>query len=184
MARVRCEQGAIDSSFKVINVTCHLRSAEQTPLQGSGTKLSQPLHHHPLQQHYVGHMFDRLLGLKTNDSSSWLWSGPHESCLHVEMQMRQSHPITKVNWYPPYIVVMANSEQPVWKLRQRLNVRLEVASPNRSHKNPSRVNCRCKKRNHNLNIGRVSCWTVVFHAPGLSVGLSWLQMFLACLFQC
>ena len=48
-----------------------------------------------------------------------------ESCLHVWMQVRQSH---------YFIVVMVKRETPVHTLRQCLNVQCEVASPNRSHK--------------------------------------------------
>ena len=57
-----------------------------------------------------------------------------ESCLHVGMQVRQSHYFTEVNLYPPYIVVMVKRETPVHTLRQCLNVQCEVASPNISHK--------------------------------------------------
>ena len=57
------------------------------------TQLGHQLNHHHLQQHCVAmtRLLDREVSLQ-------------ESCLHVGMQVRQSHNITEVNWYPSYIV--------------------------------------------------------------------------------
>ena len=106
-------QCAIDSSFKVNNDTCHLWSAEHSvrppaPPSSFTTALSCHVSKH------MARLLDREV--------------PHQkSCLHVRMQVRQSHHITEVNWYPSYIVVMVISEKPVYTLRR------EVAIPDRSY---------------------------------------------------
>ena len=115
-------QCAIDSSFKVglpYPVCWTSTSSGQR-----NTQLGHQLNHHPLQQRYVAmtRLLDREVSLQ-------------ESCLHVGMQVRQTrHIITEANWYPSYIVVMVISEKPVYKLRQWLGLRREVARPDRSYK--------------------------------------------------
>ena len=71
-------QCATDSSFKVNNDTWRVISCLWTSTSSGqrNTQLGQQPHHHPSQQHYVGHVFDRLPGLKTYESSYWLWSVP------------------------------------------------------------------------------------------------------------
>ena len=93
-----------------------------------------------------------------------------ESCLHVGMQVRQSHYFTEVNWYRPYIVVMVKSEKPMYTLRQCLNVQCEVASPNRSHKHkyvelalrdscPQLYSCSTMNQSARLVGSVVLCWS-------------------------
>ena len=72
-AHVRCAQCAIDSSCKVINdnaisdpLTIHLCRAVGHSVRPT---LGQ-LNHHPSQQHYVGHVLDRLPCFKRHDSFS------------------------------------------------------------------------------------------------------------------
>ena len=117
-------QCAIDSSFKVNNHNMpYLVCWSSTSSGQRNTQLGNQLNHHPLQQHYVAmtRLLDREVCLQ-------------ESCLHVGMQVRQSHHITEVNWYPSYIVVMVISETTVYKLRQWLGIRREVARPDWSCK--------------------------------------------------
>ena len=110
-------QCAIDSSFKVNNDNMpYLVCWTSTSSGQRNTELGHQLNHHPLQQHYVAmtRLLDREVSLQ-------------ESCL-------PSHHITEVNWYPSYIVVMVISEQKtVYKLRQWLGIRREVARPDRSY---------------------------------------------------
>ena len=117
-------QCAIDSSFKGNNDNMpYLVCWTPTSSGQRNTQLGHQLNHHPLQQRDVAmtRLLDRELSLQ-------------ESCLHVGMQVRQSHHITDVIWYPSYIVVMVISEKPVCKLCQRLGIRREVARLDRSYK--------------------------------------------------
>ena len=117
-------QCAIDSSFKVNNDNMpYLVYWTSTSSGQRNTQLGHQLNHHPLQQHYVAMI--RLIDREVSLQESWL---------HVGMEVRQSHHITEVNWYPSYIVVMVISEKPVYKLRQWLGIRREVARPDRSYK--------------------------------------------------
>ena len=96
-------QCAIDSSFKVNNDTCHLWSAEHPPLQEHSVRPPAP------QSFFTTalccHVWKHMTRLLDHEVSL------QESCLHVGMQVRQSHHITEVNWYPSYIVVMVISEK-------------------------------------------------------------------------
>ena len=58
-------------------ITCAISGLWTSTSSGQrNTQLGLQPHHHPSQQHYVGHVFDRLPGLKTYESSYWLWSVP------------------------------------------------------------------------------------------------------------
>ena len=69
-----------------------------------------------------------------HDLFSWPWSVPPGILLTCGVQVRQSHHITEVNWYPSYTVVIVISEKPVYKLRQWLGIRREVVRGDRSYK--------------------------------------------------